>query len=230
MGVRHAPYAVSNGLVFSVDAGNLNSYPGTGTTWKNAVRDNPTNATLVGSPSFTNNGARSYLFMNGSGQRASLTASITDSASGDKCSIEMIVANGNSSPGMMMSFGSQQGVMYSSNNLGFFSFNSDLYGFDITSVAATWQTNSLWSHFVFNFNRGDYTQNSIFYNGVSRSLSQKAGSQNTSRTFNGGGVTINGPSGNENIWKVNLFRVYNRNLSALECLQNFYAFRGRFGL
>jgi Concanavalin A-like lectin/glucanases superfamily len=64
-----------NSALLYVDAGNTNSYPGSGTTWT-GLSNNASNATLVGSPPFTSAGTSSYFTFNGSGsQYASTTAS-----------------------------------------------------------------------------------------------------------------------------------------------------------
>jgi len=53
------PSIVTSGLVLNLDAGNASSYPGSGTTWTDLTA-NANNATLVGSPTFTNSGVSSY--------------------------------------------------------------------------------------------------------------------------------------------------------------------------
>ena len=64
----------SNGALLYVDAGNSSSYPGTGTTWT-GLSNNDSNATLVGSPTFTSAGAASYFTFNGLGSNYASTTS-----------------------------------------------------------------------------------------------------------------------------------------------------------
>ena len=52
MAFIHSPKIVTDGLTVSLDAGNINSYKGSGSTMTNLV--GTPNATLFGSPSFTN--------------------------------------------------------------------------------------------------------------------------------------------------------------------------------
>lgn len=53
MGLQYSPRIVTNGLILSLDAADKNSYPGTGTTWYNAISS--PNATLPSTSTFANN-------------------------------------------------------------------------------------------------------------------------------------------------------------------------------
>lgn len=64
----------SNGALLYLDAGDPASYPGTGTVWTD-LSTNTNNATLVGSPTFTNAGAASYFSFNGTGSQYAATVS-----------------------------------------------------------------------------------------------------------------------------------------------------------
>lgn len=79
-----------------------------------------------------------------------------------------------------------------------------------------------------------YTNNKIYVNAVSQTLSQLAGSENpANRTFNSGQGRIAGwRLGTSYHIPMNLgaFRVYNRVLSQTEITQNFNATKTRFGL
>lgn len=61
------PQIVTNGLILSLDAGDITSYAGIGTTWINKGTGGITyNATMFNTPSFISNGAASYFNFNGS--------------------------------------------------------------------------------------------------------------------------------------------------------------------
>jgi hypothetical protein len=60
--------SVQSGLVLSLDVGKTASYSGSGSTWTDLVSGTP--FTLYNSPTFTSNGASSYLRFNGSNQYA----------------------------------------------------------------------------------------------------------------------------------------------------------------
>ena len=64
----------SNGALLYLDAGDTASYPGSGTTWTD-LSGNTNNATLNGSPTFTNAGVASYFSFNGIGTQNATTAS-----------------------------------------------------------------------------------------------------------------------------------------------------------
>jgi hypothetical protein len=57
-----------------LDPGNSSSYPGSGTTWTD-LSGNTNNATLNGSPTWTNAGTASYFSFNGTGSQNATTAS-----------------------------------------------------------------------------------------------------------------------------------------------------------
>jgi hypothetical protein len=90
-----------------------------------------------------------------------------------------------------------------------------------------------WKHYVFEM-RSDvsYTNNKIYINGVSQTLSQIASSENAgNRNFNSGLGAIGTIRGAAYYTPMNsaLFNVYNRSLTAAEVLQNYNATKSRFG-
>ena len=58
MGIAYNPRTVTDGLVLALDAGNIKSYPGSGTTWTD-LSGNGRNFNWVSSPSYTS-GSRPY--------------------------------------------------------------------------------------------------------------------------------------------------------------------------
>ena len=69
MGVNYSPKIVTNGLVLCVDAANPRSYPGSGSTWYDLGK-NEYHGTLVNSPTFVSDKGKSYLYFDGSNERA----------------------------------------------------------------------------------------------------------------------------------------------------------------
>lgn len=57
MGLGHSPRIVTDGLVFCLDAANIRSYPGTGTTWTDLKGGNA--GTLTNGPTFSSDNAGS---------------------------------------------------------------------------------------------------------------------------------------------------------------------------
>jgi hypothetical protein len=77
-----------------------------------------------------------------------------------------------------------------------------------------------------------YTNNKIYVNGQSQSLSQVAGTENAGlRSFNSGNGRISSWLFS-NVFNISMdlaqFRVYKRALTAQEVLQNYNASKGRF--
>lgn len=64
MSLSHSPNIVRNGLVLYLDAANLKSYPGSGSTW-NDISGNENNGTLINTPTFSSSNA-GYFTFNGS--------------------------------------------------------------------------------------------------------------------------------------------------------------------
>jgi len=76
MGLNHSPRIVTDGLIFAVDAANLKSYPGSGSTWFD-LSGNGNHLTLTGSPVFTSGVAQ----FNGTTQYADNNLNLTTGTS-----------------------------------------------------------------------------------------------------------------------------------------------------
>ena len=61
MGIRRGPNIVQSGLVLSLDAGNVRSYPGSGTTWKD-VSGNGNNGSLVNGTGYSTDNKGTLVF------------------------------------------------------------------------------------------------------------------------------------------------------------------------
>lgn len=72
MGIRRGPDIVQQGLVLSLDAGNVRSYPGSGTTWKN-LSGTTGNATLTNGAAF-NSANKGVIQFDGSNDYATIVA------------------------------------------------------------------------------------------------------------------------------------------------------------
>ncbi len=70
MGVYTRPSIVTNGLILNLDAANIKSYAGSGTTWTD-LSGNRNNGTLTNGPTFSRNGGGSVVF-NGTNQYGSV--------------------------------------------------------------------------------------------------------------------------------------------------------------
>ena len=124
-------------------------------------------------------------------------------------------------------------VWCGSGHLGYNTANGDIYGISSSTVSSLGLVNN-WKHYIFEM-RSDvaYTNNKIYINGASQTLSQQlSGEAPGNRNFNSGNGRIAD-------WRLTgyympmdcaVFKVYNRALSAAEVRQNYLHYKTRFNL
>jgi len=215
---------VTSSLVMALDAGNLVSYPGSGTAWTSLTGSN--NGTLTNGPTFSSANGGSIVFDGvddyvNCGIPMTFTTSFTlnfffkTSTSGVKLLM-----------GMYNGSGADWWIGTLSNGTLNFSFGSPTKSDIATSTVVT---DGIWKMGTCIY---DKSINSIF-------LYLNGSLQNSSNTIPS---TVNQPGGNMTIgrfgdlsgfyWPGNMSNVqlYNRALSASEVQQNFNAYRNRFNL
>lgn len=219
---------VETNLILCMDAANPRSYPGTGTTWYD-ISGNANNGTLTNGPTYSSNNG-GYIIFDGSNDYVDFFAPNL----GTTTTVEMWCKIGAGYSGKMFFGWGLYDVYCGSGNLGFNTANSDVYGISSTAVSNLGLVNN-WKHYIFEM-RSDvsYTNNKIYINAVSQTLSQQLSTENSNnRNYNGGSGRISG-------WRFDntypmpmdcaVFNVYNQALTAAEVRQNFTALRGRYGL
>jgi hypothetical protein len=214
MALYHSPSIVRTGLVLCLDAANIKSYPGSGTTWFD-LSGNNNNATLTGTPTVSNG----VFQFNGTTQYANVSS-----------------INFTSIPYTIMASarysGSINGRIITSMNdnwlLGHWSNTTDNYYANgwITAVGAAATTTS-WKLYS---GTGDIALDQYsLYSGNTQLISNN----------NGGAAGPNGLSigrlgtgaGSEcSTCEVGFVLAYNLVLSSTEITQNFHALRGRYSL
>jgi hypothetical protein len=217
------PVYNTNGLVLNLDAGNANSYPGTGTTWFDLASGN--NGTLVNGPTYdTANGGG--LILNGSNKYiSSFNNTNLNFTSSDKFTISCffkatstssylgLVVSGNTSGewnyGIWVTNGKLQVGTHNNNRVG----NSTIVTGQIYQATLTYSNNTM-KVYLNGLNDGTFTSISLF-NGLNQQLSIGRKGANPEWYFPG------------TVYNV---QIYNRELSETEVLQNFNNTRGRFGL
>ena len=229
MGLDQSPLIVTDGLSLYTDAVNTRSYAGSGTSVNGLVSG--IGLTLVNGVGFGTTATRYFIF---DGVDDNIPFNIPNV--GTTITIEMWARiksfNIVSSFGMPFGFAPYNVITYI--GLGYNTANSDQYGLNTTQVTNLGLLNQ-WKHYVFEM-RSDvsYTNNKIYINGQSQTLSQVASTELTNnRHFNSGNGRISSwLNGNDfhQAMDIAQFRIYNRALTASEIVQNYNATKRRYGL
>jgi hypothetical protein len=238
MGLLHSPSIVMDGLVVCLDAANLKSYPGSGTTWFD-LSGNGNHFTLFNSPVFSNNKAT----FDGTNQYARSSSNIDFTALSSITT--MIFSRTTATTGGMMF---EHTANWNSNVGGFglaphsngTGSRIDLHHTNHNSVAARnylFTVGTSWAHHTNIFSkvidstgRLTYTNSALVAfsseGGYSTGTDTGAGSFANSQLFiaSRGGTTSFCPL------EVGVFMIYNRKLTNNEIQQNFNALRGRYNI
>jgi len=223
------PTIITNGLVLNLDAGNVSSYPGSGTTWTD-LSGNGNNGTLTNGPTF-DSGNGGAIVTDGTDDYITLGSSFAATGQGT-ISFWIKLTNtietgylGNQRPwGKNANFECRWGGnAVSEDNR---KLNVDINGTqNLISIQNTW-LNSVWYNIAVTYNQG--TNSSVLYiqgvqnvTGTSGNPSVLTGNFNIMATNNATGF-VNG--------RIASFLVYGRALNETEILQNYNATKGRFGL
>lgn len=225
MGTNYNPKVITDGLIFNFDAKNIRSYPGSGTSASDLI-GNSTTGELVNSPTYNSSGYFSFVTDD--------YIRFTNSTALDvqTFSIEVWVkTNALSQNGFWFEKGTvnTQYSLFQEGSVIRCRINTGGLINAISVTTASFMNTTSWFQVVFTFISGEqkcYINSSV------------AGSGTTTGTLatNNGGMSIGaygGYSGNRGYYyngDLAVAKVYNRVLSQEEVLQNFNAFRGRFGI
>ena len=231
------PHIIQDGLVLALDAASPRSYPGSGTTWFDLVNSN--NGTLTNGPTF-NSGNEGYFSFDGTNDYVNGPA--TNSVIGDNRATITLSAwvkiTGTSAAYLFNckrsdSFSTLVGLTANYNTSG--GGSPGLLGALVRRVdnsTHTWyaydgdyDNDGIWHNVVFT---ATGTTNVLYIDGISRSTNN-LGMQTVSG--NTGPITV-GSFGNSSWTNGNIacVKLYTRDLSADEVLQNYNALKSRFGL
>jgi hypothetical protein len=219
MAIGYNPAIVTNGLVLCLDAANVKSYPGTGTTLFD-LSGNSRNGTLTNGTIYNSSNGGSMSF-DGVNDTINFEYDLRSTWTYECWALHNVV-NGFSFLG--------QGTTTANNGLHIW-FRTDsivrfgMFGNDTDSGTLATST-GVWYHYVFTYNHSTF-QKQIYRNSV---LSAQAtntqytgtGTVRIGATYSSGGAYANGT--------MTGCKLYNRVLSATEIQQNFNALRGRFGV
>ena len=217
---------INSGLILNLDAGNISSYPGSGTTWFD-ISGNGNNGTLTNSPTYSSaNGG--ILVFNGSNQMitgvhnpaiettGNMTSETWFNISSDSGDWVRVIGKGDAT-------NRTHGLWY---NIPSSYFLFQRYGASAMNVlhSATVSTN-VWYHLA---GVTDGTNNYLYLNGSLVGTTTGPSTYLTSTQP----YTL-GYHGSIHAYrngKIGQGRLYNRSLNAAEILQNFNATRSRYGI
>lgn len=225
MGLVHSPRIVTDGLVLALDAANVKSYPGSGTTWSD-LTSNSHDLTLTNGPTYSSTDG-GLIDFDGSNDYATTSGSSTVSinASQDFSFDAWIKIDDNS--------------VNSISNIGDYYLSS---GF-VFYTASTSRNLSVWTNNGLAFSSGAVTLNAWAHVAFSRSGSTVTVYLNTSSvgTFTHSAALsgqfdlalskYNGSYSNGLNGKISNARLYiGKALTSAEVTQNYNALRGRYGI
>ena len=222
---------IDDGLVLYLDAGNIQSYSGSGTTWRD-LSGNGNNGTLVNGVGFSAEDGGSLEF-DGVDDYVTVS-SLPAFGDNDPITIESWVnADTTTNVYQVISTAKATTTHWQLSFTG--SAYNILWAFAGTSNSVgttTLPSVGVWHHIVATYNGGDKTQLAswkVYVDGSSSNIqltgSTGAVSNETIIGFRTGGSSANRFDGN-----IAQVSIYNRALTAQEVLQNFNATRSRYGI
>lgn len=228
MGIGYNPLASTNGLILCLDAGNIKSYSGSGTSWNDLSGNN--NANLINGATYNvlNGGS---IFFDGIDDYVSFNS---NPQVADQITIETWVKledpPGTAFNGWLFGREGSYRMLYAPNSFQWVcaTENNGWYttGTSISAGSVTPHTNIYQVVGTY-----DGSNNKIYVNGkLNNTGASISGNIRNSGTYN----LMNDASSDPNIdlGKGNIFvhKIYNRALTDTEIEQNFNALRGRFGI
>jgi hypothetical protein len=228
MSYNNGPKIVSDGLVFCLDAGNIKSYPRSGTSW-NDLSGNNNNGTLTNGPAFSSANGGSIVFDGTNDQVDVPSTNLPIQFGTSPFAIELWARTTDSSK--------RQGLICASGGVGngpIFAFQSTavgvgIYGFaDVVSTGASVIAANTWYHIVLSRVSTASNNTYIYINSVLRGTGTL--STNFSST-NSVGIGYTPVAGEYTVGNIAAVRIYkNKSLADTEILQNYNANKGRFAL
>ena len=218
MGINYNPRIVTDGLVLALDAGNIKSYPGSGTTWGDLSGN--------GNVGIMTNGPV-YSSMNG--------GTIVFDGNNDNVSIGTNGFSFGSSPGTLSAWAKSAGLSFSrtifsygnaeTNGARFLGIGQNNFYFSGygSSISASGLSYDSWFNLVGVY---DGTNASMYVNGALVAGPTDRSSWNTVASNAGIGKNVS----NNEYWSGSIAQVsvYNRALSAAEIQQNYNALKSRY--
>lgn len=216
MGISYNANIVRNGLVLHLDAVNIKSYPGSGTTWSD-LSGNGNDTTLVNTPAYSTG----YFTFDGTNEQGNLTSTI-DAESPSFSGFSWIYRNDSTTTDTIFGASGKYGALLLTTD-GRLRLQTQLTGSFLIESNTSLISNSTW--YNVGVTRGSLTDK-LYINGVEVA----SGTVARGRSF--GGMNRIGQTSNMDYFNGRISNViaYNRELSVSEIKQNFEALRGRYGI
>jgi hypothetical protein len=222
----YGPRTITNGLVLALDAADKNSYKGSGTTWKD-LTSNASNGTLTNGPTFNARNGGNIVF-DGVDDYVSIPSN-SNFNNGNNITVEAWVLCTNWSsythPMIVAKGINVEWILWKSNDVGYIGklgWRAAGQAYSTTSLP-----NNAWCQCVGSVGSAG---TKVYLNGVLESTSGTT-------TFTTGNVNVTIAAGLVTGSPANLLganvaitKIYNRQLTDAEVLQNYNAVKPRFGL
>jgi hypothetical protein len=213
---------VTNGLVLNLDAAKTDSYPGTGTTWRD-ISGNNNNGTLTNGPTFSGIGKQASIVFDGVDDYVNTGKTATQLGFYDANYTMEAWVYPTSITGDRTMFGTDQQILRQGLHLVFRDGNIRQGHYASDFQAGTVTVNN-WYQIVYTFNASNGACQ-IFKNSVSQGTGTISSFIGTTNVLIARWAGVRYFQGNGSI-----YRIYNRVLSSTEITQNFNALRGRYGI
>ena len=218
-------------MVLCLDAGDLKSYPGSGTIWYDRTR-NKNNGTLTNGPTFNTSNGGSIVF-DATNDYVNIANTALPSANNPHTVSSWIYKQGdNTSNGWvaLTTWGTnttnqKRMIFVSSNSTNNNKIYTGFYGNDYNW--GTGVTNNVWTHLVWTYNG---STEAIYLNGSLYGTHAVVNVNTVLGVNHEVGAYFDSTFLSYYNGRIANFQIYSRALSASEILQNFTAQRGRFGV
>ena len=228
MAFSHSPKIVTDGLILCVDAGDKNSYPGSGTTWSD-LSGNGNDVTLSGA-TFDSNFKGSFDF-DGSNDVGETGSNIGISGTNSRTFDFWCNVHGDQQRNIVAMGGNGNSALFETmvyTGGGYLQAIGHYYGSGMDTLSSLPSKDTVnvneWNHIVHMYNGSSV---SIYTNGVFSNA--KSLSLNTSDSVVRIGRNVYTPSNYFN-GNISSLKIYNKALTESEVLQNYNAQRIRFGV
>lgn len=229
------PSIVTNGLVLHLDAGNVSSYPGTGTVWSD-VSGNSNNGTLTNGPTYNSGNGGSIVF-DGTNDYV-VTPSNVNLSDTDKISVCLWTKISSTSIYVLF----EHSTNFNSNNaffvdinevngIGAYCFGDHNPGYNI-AYTSNGYNDGKWHYFCATSDRslGSTNQINLYVDGIYNKIQHASYTVDLTGNYSTFPAYISSRGGSSYFLNGNVSNVqlYNRALTAAEIQQNFEALRGRY--